>query len=133
MTPTRDKLVERIAKQMVREAGNDPDEICYGRKGEAVPSMPRWHAMRPVARAILADLDRAGLCIVPREPTEGMIRAAEEVGGWDDEGRAADPAPGAAWRAMIAAAEGATAYFIPDDGVFIEADGTVRRIKPGEG
>ena len=26
-----------------------------------------------------------------------------------------------------------TGYFIPDDGVFIEADGTVRRIKPGEG
>lgn len=25
-----------------------------------------------------------------------------------------------------------TCYFIPDDGVFIEADGTVRRIKPGD-
>ena len=97
MTLTRDKLVERIAKQMLREAGKDPDEICYGRKGDVAASMPRWYAMRPVANAILADLESAGLCIVPREPTLAMLA----------EGRsaiAADEPTADVYRDMIAAA-----------------------------
>lgn len=109
---TQDKLVERIARALVREAGNDPDEVRYGRRGDIAPSLPRWYALRPVARAILADLASAGLCIVPREPTEGMKAAGgglteRYIGDLesDEEMEANDKrAAGDVYRAMIAAA-----------------------------
>lgn len=49
---TRDKLVERIAQVTVSKG---------------------------VARAVLDELDRAGLCIVPREPTQEMQLAGLEA------------------------------------------------------
>lgn len=70
---TRDKLVERIAQVTVSKG---------------------------VARAVLDELDRAGLCIVPREPTEGMNEAGVNAQSGDlpvHEARAV-------YRAMIAAA-----------------------------
>ena len=75
---TRDKLVERIAK-VVRETDDAP---------------------RAIAAAILADLDRAGLCIVPREPTEGMRAAGVE----SDDKRTGYETCAHIYRAMIAAA-----------------------------
>lgn len=67
---TRDKLVERIAQAIYERAR------VYGQPLWCdLPESQRGHP-RDLARAVIADIESAGLCIVPREPTEGMIKAA---------------------------------------------------------
>lgn len=88
---TRAKLVERIARA-VWERGRVVGLAAW----EQQPDHYREHP-RAIAAAVLADLDAAGLCIVLREPTEGMIRALNSYAqceGYIEEG----------YRAMLAAA-----------------------------
>lgn len=82
MTLTRDKLVERIAREKAKRSGKES----------------HWRAYAHGIRRTLDEIAALGLCIVPREPTEAMSRAGEEemhgkFGTHDD-----------AYRAMIAAA-----------------------------
>ena len=125
---TKDKMAELIARA-IYERGR-----VYGQPRWCdLPESQRGHPC-DIALAVIAAIESAALCIVPREPTEGMIRALNSYAmcaGFIEEG----------YRAMIAAAARelearvgqATSYFIPDDAVSIDAGGTVRRIKPGEG
>ena len=55
---------------------------------------------------ILCELDKAGFVIVPKEPTDAMLKADMDLGGLgsrDGECYAADPRE--VWQAMIAAAQ----------------------------
>lgn len=93
---TRDQMVERIAR-----ASYDHGRV-YGQPAWDELAEPYREHPRAVARAILADLAAAGLAVVPREPTEGILRAMEHhAADWDQEA-----AMRRAWPHLIAAAEG---------------------------
>ena len=70
------------------------------------PDMPNWHHYVSSARVALDEhkraLAEAGYVIVPREPTEAMVDAADPICTVDAGQQGVDPAE--CWRAMIAVA-----------------------------
>ncbi len=85
-------LTERLARAIEQSA-------------EFVTGNERWGKVwledpMVVARAVLTELRASGYAIVPREPTEAMIKAAFNPGLSGD-----TPSPDDAWRDMVAAGE----------------------------
>lgn len=64
-------LVERLARAMCRSRGLAPDDDSGGHS-----SPNYWHLMED-ARACMDEIEAAGLVIVPREPTEEMLRPGD--------------------------------------------------------
>jgi hypothetical protein len=72
--------VEILAKALADEDGAAPDQ---------------WHFYKYLARAALTAFTDAGLCVVPRVATDGMVDA-----GWGS------LSPSNCWTTMIAAVDG---------------------------
>lgn len=89
------EMIERVLAPAIYE------EFCRGQPWEEATE--GWQkSMRESARAAVSALEKAGYAIVPREPTEAMLKAGRDVAPhWHD-----DPMtpPIEYWQAMIAAA-----------------------------
>jgi len=121
MTP--DKLVERIARVLCKQANRgDPDGMIE-HHGDIV--LPWWCNFADAAEAVVKDLAAAGLAVVPREPTQdmqisGLVAMVAEIEKDRPPPSASEAQTymhlgatmrcgrelAAAWRAMVAAAEG---------------------------
>jgi hypothetical protein len=83
-----DTIVERVARILCREDGDDPERICRGEKRSAGTTYRSWQAYVSVARRIVA---------AKRDPEDGMVDAGFDA-ELDEEG---DMAPRNVWEAMI--------------------------------
>jgi len=75
--------------------GGDPDQPAVRWNGTEIEpqSFPAWRDYRDEADHVISALDKAGMVVVPKEPTLLMIDA-----GWQEDVNPAD-----VYRAMIAA------------------------------
>ncbi len=82
----RDKLIEAMARALCLLSPNDPDAISSN-------DGPYWGYYVPQAQAALAAIEAQGLAVVPVEPTDALLCAAEDFitlrGIWDAMIRAA--------------------------------------------
>jgi len=91
-----DDLVERLARAICLDLGDDPDELCVliaGREG----TRPAWEGFVSTTTAVLAEIEAAGYAVVPVEPTAEMEAAGNEPLSW------VMTSAGTVWRAMLAA------------------------------
>lgn len=71
------ELVERIARALAKADKKDPDAPAWVRYPGAEPFGICWRDQyADKARACLAEIEAAGMVVVPREPTREMIMAA---------------------------------------------------------
>jgi hypothetical protein len=92
LTQKRLRVVQFLQKQcIIRETHMNRDEIietmaraiCRLAHGTALNREPvkdelidhRWYMFMPTATAALSSLEAAGMVIVPKEPTEGLLRS----------------------------------------------------------
>ena len=96
----QDPLIEAIAEALADQCPNPP-----------APRLMASHAAmhRKEAHAIVETVRAAGYAIVPREPTEAMIEAGDDIcpiaRGTETHRMAGGVVPQDYWRAMIEAAE----------------------------
>ena len=77
----RDDVIETMARGLCEFAGYQPDEKMIG---DLSPPLG-WMTFRNDALSLIRALESAGLKIVGREATEGMLDALKS---WDSEGYA---------------------------------------------
>jgi hypothetical protein len=75
MTPATIETVEQLDEMRYAAARKEADEFVSGADLKPV-------ALRAIVRAIRQADERAGLVVVPREPTQAMSEAYERHCGW---------------------------------------------------
>jgi len=96
-------LRERLARALCAATGNEPDEMVGGDVPlwleeddpltkalieEGAVQHPRWMNQAYFADAVLAEIAAAGMVLVPREPTEAMLRCVTPYRNQDHDTRA---------------------------------------------
>ena len=86
---------ERLARALAQADGLDPDKIISYHYGD----VPAWQSRTRLknADAVLAEIEAAGMVLVPKEPTEAMLEAVTPFPGERHSTRAV-------YRAMLSAA-----------------------------
>lgn len=101
---TRDEILETMARAIAASQGHYPDEMAPAAVicGKQNQLLPWWRAFEEEAAAALTALEAKGVAVVPVEPAQQMLDAAEPQ--YSDDWRDRHQAIKDIWSAMITAA-----------------------------